>query len=67
MLSGWKCADFRKADRDFQEGDRIRMREFDPVYGSYTGSEFSCWITHVLGGGKFGIPEGYCVLSITYD
>lgn len=31
---------------------------------TYTSFALSMRVTHVLRGGQFGVPEGYCVMSI---
>lgn len=66
VWSGKKTAEFRRNDRDFQEGDWLRLREWLPLDedGEYTGAELGVTITDIQRGPDWGIPEGYAVLSI---
>ncbi|MEY0875193.1 DUF3850 domain-containing protein [Providencia manganoxydans] len=50
VQDGLKTAEFRRADRDFQVGDELFLREFNSInkpYASYTGSTISCLITDI--------------------
>lgn len=67
---GGKKAEFRLNDRDFQEGDVLRLREWH--CGDYTGREVSVLITDVtdvtkyIGRGHDDMTEddpGYVMLS----
>lgn len=64
VISGHKRAEFRKNDKDFQEGDLIILQEWSPKSGRYTGRKTQVEISDVISGGYFGIPEGYCMFSI---
>lgn len=73
VRQGRKRFEFRLNDRDFAVGDVLRLREWDPAYrqhryrfsADYTRSDpITCRVTHILHGGRFGVPEGYCVMSI---
>lgn len=52
----------RRNDRNFQPGDRVRLREWD---GTYTGREAEIEITYVLTDKDFpeAIKEGYCIFG----
>ena len=39
VLVGRKHTEHRRADRDFQVGDVLRLREWNPVKKEYTGRE----------------------------
>jgi hypothetical protein len=58
-----KRFEWRKNDRDYQEGDVLSMREWDPTTERYTGRVEEHRVTYVLTEG-FGVPEGFCVMSI---
>lgn len=68
---GEKRAEFRRNDRDFAVGDIVSLRRWDPT--PYTpGNPFGydspvrehrIVITHIVHGGQFGIPEGFCMFS----
>lgn len=68
LLDGSKRFEFRRDDRGFQVGDILVLREWDHEMLLYTGREFFAQVTYVLreepGAVAFGVPEGYCVMSI---
>lgn len=59
-----KNFEIRKNDRNFQTGDILILKEWDPDRQEYTGRKLARNITYILYGGQFGIEEGYVVLSI---
>jgi hypothetical protein len=63
VWSGAKTAEFRKADRDYGVDDVLKLREWDPETGIYSGRVVMAWVTDLRRGGTFGIPEGYCMMS----
>lgn len=63
LWSGNKTFEVRKADRDFQVGDTLVLREWDPTLKAYTARDVVATITYILHGGQFGVDEGYCVLA----
>lgn len=67
IISGHKTFEVRKADRDFQVGDFLTLKEYDPETTLYTGRQLSVLITYILHGPGFGIEEGYCVMAINID
>jgi hypothetical protein len=71
IVDGLKSHDLRRADdRDFQVGDHIRLREFDPSIGDYTGRQGLVEITYVTAADRpcalseGGLDPRYCILSI---
>ncbi len=65
---GLKRAEFRRDDRGYRTGDRLRLREWRPVVlgvgtGSYTGRELLVLVTHCASDSRTGIPAGWVVLS----
>lgn len=70
--SGHKTADLRNNDLGFEVGDVCVFREWDPDMhlvdvgpeGPYTGRECRRVVTHVLHGGRFGLNQGYVMLSL---
>lgn len=64
IFAGSKKFEVRKNDRDYQIGDILYLREYDPAVNDYTGREMYCSVTYIIHGGSFGIEEGYCVMSI---
>lgn len=72
LFAGEKTFEVRKNDRDFQPGDQLRLREWQPtdfhegmapVEGKYTGAEVEVTITYVMRGGRFGIDPEFAVLG----
>lgn len=59
---GLKGAEFRLNDRDYETGDHLRLREYEPEAGRYTGREVYALVTCVTVG--YGIPAGYAMLSL---
>lgn len=59
---GEKPFEFRENDRDFQRGDTIVLKEYDPKTGFYSGRIVRGEITYVLR--EFdGLEPGYCVFG----
>ncbi len=63
VWDGKKTFEWRKNDRDYQEGDELILKEYYPHNQAYTGRSIECDVTYKAEG-AFGIPEGYCVLAI---
>lgn len=66
VCEGRKRFEFRLDDRRFAEGDRLRLQEWNPATGLFTGVEWTGFITYASWGPSFGIPVGYVVLSIEH-
>jgi len=69
VSSGAKTFEFRKNDRNFRMGDTLLLREWIPSAcrnrdGEYTGGQLRFRVTYLLAGPSFGVPTGYCVMSI---
>jgi hypothetical protein len=64
VMSERKRFDYRKYDRGFNVGDALHLRRWDPATENYQGGGCLCLVTYVINGPTFGVPEGYCVLSI---
>jgi hypothetical protein len=62
VVHGYKNFEFRINDRNFQLFDLVTLHEV--VNGEFTGKKFpSVKIKYILYGGKFGLPEGYCIFN----
>jgi len=64
VVQGSKTAEYRYNDRGFADGDALILKEYEMGNRGYTGREVKVLVTHILFGGMFGVPEGYCVMSI---
>lgn len=64
VWNGIKRFEYRKDDRGFENGDVLVLRCWDPDTGAYTGQSLRRRVTYIARGPDFGIPTGYCVMSI---
>lgn len=64
VSKGLKTWEYRFNNRNFREGDKLKLNEFDPEKMAYTGSFIEVRIMYLLEGGQFDIPEGYVIMSI---
>lgn len=64
ILVGIKKCEVRKNDRNFRIGDELRLKEYDSEREEFTGRYCTVYVTHVVLGGRFGLPEDLCVMSI---
>ena len=64
ILIGIKKCEVRKNDRNFRVGDELRLKEYDHKRERLTGRYCTVHVTHIVYGGRFGLPEDLCVMSI---
>lgn len=64
ILDGDKNFEYRKNDRDYEEGDLIVLQEYEPEAKKYTGRQVQARIGHVLTGPGFGVPVGFACFSL---
>ena len=71
IAQGDKRHDLRRAtDRDFQVGDRLFLREFDPALDAYTGRTQHVVVTYVTSAempcalSEQALHPEFCILSI---
>jgi ParB family chromosome partitioning protein len=68
VASGDKTFELRKNDRNFKVGDKLRLEEFRPHVGTYTGRTQTVVVTYMIDSkdtiGMDGLRDGYCVLGI---
>ncbi|HEI9848065.1 MULTISPECIES: DUF3850 domain-containing protein [Serratia] len=62
VVAGVKKAEFRYNDRDFREGDILKLREWLPEVEGYTGEYVYVRITHITDVAEWA--PGYVMLSI---
>lgn len=66
IADGLKEWEFRKNDRNYQIGDELVLREYDPKTQSHTGRGFTRVVTFILEQG-FGLPDGYVIMSLGHE
>lgn len=69
LADGRKTCEWRKNDRDYDAGDTLHLREWNPgdwaiPVGRYTGRELRLIVTDIQHGRNWGIPEGYVMMSV---
>lgn len=64
VKSGVKTFEYRKDDRDYKVGDRLKLMEYDLEIGRCTGNILEVEITYILRHGDFKIPSNYVIMSI---
>lgn len=64
LTHGLKMHEVRKWDRDFQVGDVLRLREWDPDTKEYTGNDFTVEITWLTDPSTYGMPVEFVVMSV---
>lgn len=64
LKDGSKRFEYRKDDRPYDVGVTVKQEEWNPDT-EYTGDYLYHDITWIIRGGVFGIPEGYCIFSVT--
>lgn len=52
-------------DRTFEVGDKLKLREYDPVKQEYTGRSTTVVVTYILGG-PMALP-GWAVMGIDWE
>jgi len=77
LLDGRKRFEVRVDDRGFAVGDVLVLHEWDPYLdrhdyssckGEYTQRDpVRMLVTYILHGGRFGLPEDVCVMSVEPD
>lgn len=63
IINGTKQYELRKNDRNFECGDTLLLREWDPETEQYSGREIYKYVAGILH--KFpGLEEGYVIMSL---
>ncbi len=65
VVNGSKTHEVRINDRDYRLHDFLYLHEWNEWSGSYTGKSVKALVTHITEGGKFGLAENVCVMSIS--
>jgi hypothetical protein len=64
IVNGTKTFEVRQNDRDFQLGDLLLLREYDPDAEQYTGAKTERVITYILGDNPFFQLNAMVILGI---
>ena len=64
VKAGHRPFEYRRFDRDFRVGDVLVLEKWEPDKERYLGAIERRRVTHLLPGGTFGVPEGYCVMGL---
>ena len=64
ILRGDKDFEVRKNDRNYQCGDELLLREYDPQNGTTTGRILHRKVKYILHGDQFGIEAGFCIMGL---
>ena len=62
VASGKKKFEIRLNDRNYHEGDMLRLKEWDGK--EYTGNTLAVNVTYILYDWTGGLQNGYCIMSI---
>lgn len=64
---GLKKFEVRENDRNYERGDYLLLRAFNPITEEYNGTRILCLVEYVLRAQDFimGLRPNYCVMSIT--
>ncbi len=63
IARGEKTFELRKNDRNYKVGDVLKLKEWDGE--NFTGHRMMRKITYIYhGANKYGLSEGFCILSI---
>lgn len=64
LLRGEKPYELRKNDRNYQVGDVLFLREWDPATESYTSRMVFRAVCGITRGGQLGLSKDYCILGL---
>lgn len=64
LRDGTKTFELRRDDRDFEVGDALRLREWNPQDEQYTGRVEFRDVAYILRGSEH-LADGYCAISFT--
>lgn len=68
LADGRKTFEVRRDDRGFNQGDTLRLREWQPGAARYTGREVTRGVGFLIDAGALGgmgIAPGYCVMALS--
>ena len=63
---GLKHHEIRVNDRDYQVGDHLLLKYWDPKTKKYGKKAIQVEVAHITHGGEYGLPKKLCVMSIQH-
>lgn len=64
---GFKTWELRKNDRDYQLGDYLNLREYNPITKEYTKDKLLKRVNYIVKGPRFGLERGFVIMGIVDD
>lgn len=64
IREGKKRYELRKNDREFKEGDKIILQEYNQQDKKYTGEEVVFTAGFILHGPAFGLKKDHCIIQL---
>lgn len=70
VLAGIRMHELRRNDRDYQVGDRIELREYNPESGAFTGRMCTVEVTSMTSAqepcavSEEALHRDFCILSV---
>ncbi len=65
VVTSQKKFEIRKNDRNFEVGDVLHLKNYDPKNETYLFGHCLAEVDYIFEGQGFGVTSGYCVMSIT--
>ncbi|GAB3753913.1 DUF3850 domain-containing protein [Spirosoma pomorum] len=62
VFVGNKSFELRKNDRNYQKGDILHLKEYDPETDTYSGRETKATVHYIIS--QFGLDPEFCCMSI---
>lgn len=64
---GFKTFEIRRDDRNFQLGDYLELKEWNPDEEKYTGDKLLKRVNYIMWGPIFGLEKGFVIMGIVDD
>lgn len=66
VYRGEKAFELRRDDRGYRVGDELRLREWDPRGGDYTGNALTRHVSYICRDmPQWGLEPGYAILGLS--
>lgn len=66
VYRGEKTFELRKDDRAYRVGDELRLREYEPTTGAFTGNALVRYVSYIVRDvPEFGLEPGYAILGLS--